>query len=185
MVHAVALGWDVAALACVLALAAGAVAFHLWRVTRRAGVAVAELHASRERYRALAARLPDVSILVFDRDLRFTLVEGAALARHGWRRDELEGRLLGEAVPGGQTASCGIAEWDGEETGEALTARADAALYMAKRAGACSGRARVARRFAGGCWGRAVVDPPRPASATWVSCGRCGASPLGLLSAWA
>jgi diguanylate cyclase (GGDEF)-like protein len=43
-------------------------------------------------------------------------------------------RLL-DAVPGGQTASCGIAEWDGEETGEALTSRADAALYMAKRGG--------------------------------------------------
>ena len=43
-------------------------------------------------------------------------------------------RLLG-AVPGGQTASCGIAEWDGSETAEALTARADAALYMAKRGG--------------------------------------------------
>ena len=33
------------------------------------------------------------------------------------------------------TASCGIAEWDSEETGDALTARADAALYMAKRSG--------------------------------------------------
>ena len=43
-------------------------------------------------------------------------------------------RLL-EAVPGGQTASCGIAEWDGDETAETLTARADAALYMAKRGG--------------------------------------------------
>ena len=42
--------------------------------------------------------------------------------------------MLG-AVPGGQTASCGIAEWDGEESGDALTVRADAALYMAKRAG--------------------------------------------------
>ena len=31
-------------------------------------------------------------------------------------------RLL-DAVPGGQTASCGIAEWDSEETGEALTSR--------------------------------------------------------------
>jgi len=43
-------------------------------------------------------------------------------------------RLLG-AVPGGQTASCGIAEWDGDESAEALTSRADAALYMAKRGG--------------------------------------------------
>jgi diguanylate cyclase (GGDEF)-like protein len=39
------------------------------------------------------------------------------------------------AVPDGQTASCGIAEWDGAESVEALTARADAALYMAKRGG--------------------------------------------------
>ena len=43
-------------------------------------------------------------------------------------------RLLA-AVPGGQTASCGIAEWDGTEIGDALVARADAALYRAKRAG--------------------------------------------------
>jgi diguanylate cyclase (GGDEF)-like protein/PAS domain S-box-containing protein len=48
--------------------------------------------------------------------------------------EAIVGRLL-DAVPGGQTASCGIAEWDGSETAEALTARADAALYMAKRSG--------------------------------------------------
>jgi diguanylate cyclase (GGDEF)-like protein len=43
-------------------------------------------------------------------------------------------RLLA-AVPLGQTASAGIAAWDGEETPEALLARADAALYEAKHAG--------------------------------------------------
>ena len=64
-----------------------------------------ELHESRERYRALAAHLPDVSVLVFDRDLRFTLVEGAALERHGWRREELEGRLVDEAVPPARAAA--------------------------------------------------------------------------------
>ena len=99
MVHALALGWDVAGVAGALALVAAAAAVHLWRLTRRAGAAVAELHASRERYRALAAHLPDVSVLVVDRDLRYTLVEGAALARHGWRREELEGRLVADAVP--------------------------------------------------------------------------------------
>ena len=52
----------------------------------------------------------------------------------GVRTSDDVARLLA-VVPGDQTASCGIAEWDGEETGEALTARADAALYMAKRAG--------------------------------------------------
>jgi diguanylate cyclase (GGDEF)-like protein len=43
-------------------------------------------------------------------------------------------RLLA-AVPLGQTASAGIAVWDGAESGERLLARADAALYDAKAAG--------------------------------------------------
>ncbi|HET8949079.1 MAG TPA: PAS domain S-box protein, partial [Solirubrobacteraceae bacterium] len=99
MVHALALGWDVALGAGLLAIAAIAAAARLWRLTRRARAALRELHESRERYRAVAAHLPDVSVLAFDRDLRFTLVEGAALERHGWRREELEGRLVEDAVP--------------------------------------------------------------------------------------
>jgi diguanylate cyclase (GGDEF)-like protein/PAS domain S-box-containing protein len=47
-------------------------------------------------------------------------------------------RLL-DCVPLGQTASAGIAVWDGTETAQGLLARADAALYDAKR----SGRARA------------------------------------------
>jgi diguanylate cyclase (GGDEF)-like protein/PAS domain S-box-containing protein len=43
-------------------------------------------------------------------------------------------RLL-ECVPLGQTASAGIAAWDGAESAQQLLARADAALYDAKRAG--------------------------------------------------
>jgi diguanylate cyclase (GGDEF)-like protein/PAS domain S-box-containing protein len=43
-------------------------------------------------------------------------------------------RLLA-AVPAGQTASAGIAVWDGRESAAALLARADAALYAAKDAG--------------------------------------------------
>jgi diguanylate cyclase (GGDEF)-like protein len=43
-------------------------------------------------------------------------------------------RLLA-SVPLGQTASAGIAQWDGQETAESLLARADAALYAAKGAG--------------------------------------------------
>jgi diguanylate cyclase (GGDEF)-like protein/PAS domain S-box-containing protein len=44
------------------------------------------------------------------------------------------GRLL-EVVPFGQTASAGVAVWDGAESAEALLARADDALYEAKGAG--------------------------------------------------
>jgi diguanylate cyclase (GGDEF)-like protein/PAS domain S-box-containing protein len=44
------------------------------------------------------------------------------------------GRLL-DAVPLGQTASAGVASWDGQESASELLARADAALYEAKGAG--------------------------------------------------
>ena len=43
-------------------------------------------------------------------------------------------RLL-EVVPLGQTASAGVAVWDGKESADELLARADAALYEAKGAG--------------------------------------------------
>jgi diguanylate cyclase (GGDEF)-like protein len=42
---------------------------------------------------------------------------------------------LREATPEGQTASAGLAHWDGEESADTLVGRADAALYEAKRAG--------------------------------------------------
>ncbi len=42
---------------------------------------------------------------------------------------------LRESLPEGQTCSAGVCLWDGEESAESLTARADTALYAAKRAG--------------------------------------------------
>jgi diguanylate cyclase (GGDEF)-like protein/PAS domain S-box-containing protein len=42
---------------------------------------------------------------------------------------------LREAMPDGQTCSAGVATWDGSESAEHLIARADGALYQAKRAG--------------------------------------------------
>jgi diguanylate cyclase (GGDEF)-like protein len=43
--------------------------------------------------------------------------------------------MLRAAVPRGETVSAGIAQWDGAESGTRLFARADAALYEAKRLG--------------------------------------------------
>lgn len=42
---------------------------------------------------------------------------------------------LRAATPLGQTVSAGIAEWNGEESAEALVERADTELYEAKSAG--------------------------------------------------
>jgi diguanylate cyclase (GGDEF)-like protein len=43
--------------------------------------------------------------------------------------------ILRESVPRGESVSAGLAEWDRDETGAELLARADRALYEAKRAG--------------------------------------------------
>ncbi len=51
------------------------------------------------RYEALAGHLPDVSVLVYDLDLRILLLEGGAVQAHGWRREEFEGRTLPDVVP--------------------------------------------------------------------------------------
>ncbi|MEV0129908.1 GGDEF domain-containing protein [Dactylosporangium sp. NPDC050688] len=44
-------------------------------------------------------------------------------------------RRLMTVTPLGQTFSAGLAQWDGVETSDELVARADAALYKAKRGG--------------------------------------------------
>jgi len=44
------------------------------------------------------------------------------------------GRLCAD-LPGGNTCSAGLVQWDGSETAEALVDRADVALYQAKEAG--------------------------------------------------
>lgn len=98
------MGLPVEAASFLLTLAAALTALLVWRRLRRTVDSLGEVDASRERYRTLAASVPDVSLLLFDQDLRFTLVEGEALQRHGWRREELEGRLVSEALPPGRAA---------------------------------------------------------------------------------
>jgi len=50
------------------------------------------------------------------------------------RAQEAADRLRA-AVPAGETASAGVAQWDGSESSVQLLARADDALYAAKAAG--------------------------------------------------
>jgi diguanylate cyclase (GGDEF)-like protein len=76
-----------------------------------------------------------------------TLRAGDILARYGGeefavalpgtnleRAEQMLERLR-ECVPDGQTCSAGVCRWDGSESAESLTARADTALYSAKDAG--------------------------------------------------
>jgi diguanylate cyclase (GGDEF)-like protein len=76
-----------------------------------------------------------------------TLRAGDILARHGGEEfavalpgtnlehaQEMLERLR-DCLPDGQTCSAGVSRWDGVESAESLTARADTALYAAKEAG--------------------------------------------------
>ena len=59
----------------------------------------AELGASGALYRAVTRNLPDTAITVFDRDLRFRMAYGEALALNGWTSEETEGRTPRELMP--------------------------------------------------------------------------------------
>ncbi len=63
--------------------------------------------------------------------------EEFALALPGTNLEHAQEMLdrLREALPEDQTCSAGVCQWDGEESAEQLTARADTLLYAAKAAG--------------------------------------------------
>jgi diguanylate cyclase (GGDEF)-like protein len=63
--------------------------------------------------------------------------EEFALALPGTNLEHAQQMLerLRESLPEDQTCSAGVCQWDGEESAEALTARADTLLYAAKAAG--------------------------------------------------
>lgn len=48
-------------------------------------------------YRALARHFPNGSVVLFDRDLRYAIVEGAGLAEFGLSKSDLEGKTIWEA----------------------------------------------------------------------------------------
>lgn len=57
------------------------------------------LRASERRYRMLADLLPGTVVLMFDTDLRITLLAGAELVRFGINAAQVEGQLLPDILP--------------------------------------------------------------------------------------
>jgi len=60
---------------------------------------IASLAKSQEMYRTLIKHYPNGSVFLFDRDLRYTLVDGQGLAVVGLSKELLEGKTLWEVSP--------------------------------------------------------------------------------------
>ncbi|MEG4393146.1 PAS domain S-box protein [Microcoleus sp. BROC3] len=60
---------------------------------------IASLEKSQEMYRTLIKHYPNGSVFLFDRDLRYTLVDGQGLALAGLSKEQLEGKTLWEISP--------------------------------------------------------------------------------------
>ncbi|MEP6703261.1 MAG: PAS domain S-box protein [Acidobacteriota bacterium] len=78
------------------------------KVTHRQGVisditasklAEEELQKREKLYRTLAKSIPGTGVLLFDRDLRYTLADGEQLKLRNYDREHLEGRTVWEAFP--------------------------------------------------------------------------------------
>jgi PAS domain S-box-containing protein len=54
------------------------------------------LRRSEALYRSIATNFPNGAVYVFDRDMRFLVADGAAIADIGWSRDKLEGMCVGD-----------------------------------------------------------------------------------------
>jgi PAS domain S-box-containing protein len=57
------------------------------------------LQKSEELYHTLAKNFPNGAVLSFDRDLRYTIADGAGLATIGLSKEALEGKTIWEALP--------------------------------------------------------------------------------------
>jgi two-component system, cell cycle sensor histidine kinase and response regulator CckA len=57
------------------------------------------LHKSEELYRTLAHHFPNGAVMLFDSDLRYTLVDGAGLAEIGLSSEDMEGKTIWEVFP--------------------------------------------------------------------------------------
>lgn len=57
------------------------------------------LSETREMYRTLARNIPKAAVMMFDKDLRYRLVEGAELEEQGFFKEDMEGKTLREVLP--------------------------------------------------------------------------------------
>jgi len=57
-----------------------------------------EIRERENLYRTLVRNLPNVVVLMFDRDMRYILAEGASLTRYGYSKETYEGKTLAEAL---------------------------------------------------------------------------------------
>ncbi len=57
------------------------------------------LRKSQELYRTLASHLPNGAVILFDRDLRYTIADGSGLATVGLSKELLEGKTIWESFP--------------------------------------------------------------------------------------
>ena len=78
------------------------------KITHRQGViaditasklAEQELEKREKLYRTLAKSIPATGVLLFDRDLRYTLADGEQLRLRGYSQELLEGKTIWEAFP--------------------------------------------------------------------------------------
>ncbi|MFB2970542.1 PAS domain S-box protein [Aerosakkonema sp. BLCC-F183] len=65
------------------------------------------LRKSEEMYRTLAKNFPNGAVILFDRDLRYTIADGEGLAAVSLKRELLEGKTIWESFP---SETCAIIE---------------------------------------------------------------------------
>ena len=58
-----------------------------------------ELRKREELYRTLVRNLPKTAVILFDTEMRYTLADGAQLAKHGFSQAMFEGKTLQEVFP--------------------------------------------------------------------------------------
>ncbi|MDX2002395.1 MAG: PAS domain S-box protein [Chitinophagales bacterium] len=57
------------------------------------------LNETKELYRTLARNIPKAAVLLFDTELRYRLVEGAALEEQGYSKENIEGKTIYDVLP--------------------------------------------------------------------------------------